>query len=115
MGAGLGTAGKLLFAQPVKGLVRTGATTVLSPLIGRTGARFTGEVLGEIARFGTLGLAAWGALGALRHGSDVAFQGGNTILDRIGVGGGHLFPSMDIPAPSPSVQPLPSGDVWSGA
>lgn len=97
-----GTLGKLVTAKPVEGVVNT-LTFNKVPL------------LGKIARWATVAAGLYYGIGLLKQGAVAAYGGGNILLDRIGVGGGHLFPPMDMPPAPPSLQPLPPADIGATA
>lgn len=92
----LGTLGKWITAKPVEGILG-------------------GGTLGKVGRAAAIAAGVYFGLGALKQGAQAAFRGGNLLLDRIGIGGGHLFPSMDLPPAPPALQQLPPADLWSTA
>lgn len=79
-----------------------------------TGSETAGDVAKWVTRAGILAAGAYMGAGLLREGAEAAYGGGEILLDRIGVGAGHLFPAMEMPAAPPSLQNLPSGDLLEG-
>lgn len=80
-----------------------------------TGSETAGDVAKWVTRAGILAAGAYMGAGLLREGAEAAYGGGEILLDRIGVGGGHLFPPMEMPPAPPSLQPLPPADLLNGA
>lgn len=98
----LGTFGKLITAKPVEGVINS--------------IPFMPSIVGKAARWGTVAtggyfLGSW-LLSLLTSGATAAYGGGDIILDRIGAGGGQLFPGMDLPPAAPYEQELPPVDPW---
>lgn len=98
----LGTLWNLLTMKPVEGVVNA-VTFNKIPLVGK------------LARFAAIAAGVYFGIGALKSGAEVAFQGGNTLLDRMGPGGGKLFPPMELPPASPYQQVLPQFNPLQGA
>lgn len=96
----LGTLGKWITAKPVEGVV-AGVTR--------------SKGLGRIARVAAIAAGVYFGLDVLKQGAQMAFQGGNLLLDRIGIGGGQLYPSMNLPPAPPALQPLPGADIGMSA
>jgi hypothetical protein len=80
-----------------------------------TGSETAGDVAKWLTRAGIVAGGAYLGAGLLREGAEAAYGAGSMLLDRITVGGGQLFPAMDMPAAPPSLQNLPSGDIFEGA
>lgn len=99
----LGTIGKVLTMKPVEGVVNA------IPLVNKI------PFIGKIARAAAIGASIYFGIDLLKKGAEVAYNGGNILLDRIGVGGGYLTPPMDLPAAPYQLQPLPSADPWATA
>ena len=89
--------------KPVEGLVK--ATPILNKI----------PFLPRVARVAAVAAAAYFGIGLLKSGAQTAFGGGDTLLDRIGPGGGELFPPMDLPAAPYHQQPLPPVSPWGTA
>lgn len=95
----LGTFWKLITAKPVEGVVNA--------------VPFMPSIVGKVARWSAVAAGLYFGLGLLKGGAAASYGGGDILLDRIGPGGGHLFPGMDMPPAAPYEQALPSVDPWT--
>ncbi len=97
-----GTLGKILSMKPVEGVVNAVTFNKL-------------PILGKIARWSAVAASIYFGINLIKGGAQTAYEGGNILLDRMGPGGGHLVPPMDLPPAPYQLQPLPSANPWGTA
>ncbi len=106
---------KGMFGRIMDTIDAPGRYLVEKPVSWITGSKSAGKVAKYLVYAGLLGAAGYYFMDVLRAGAVGAFQGGNTLLDRIGRGAGRLFPAMEMAPASPYNQlPPVSGNPMMG-